>query len=101
MSRTIYATAVELLETLFDELGGIDRNPVRLVGVRAEQLVPSGSGDGLLWDSDEDWREIERVEDAVAEKFGRGALKPASLVVSPTDAPIGESAHGATKAVRE
>lgn len=101
VSRTIYATAVELLETLLDEVGGVNRNPVRLIGVRAEQLVAAGSGDGLLWDSDEEWREIERVEDAVAEKFGRGALKPASLVVSPTDAPIGESAHGATKAVRE
>ncbi len=101
VSRTIYSTAVELLEALLGEMGELPRNPVRLIGVRAEQLVPAGSSDALLWDTDEEWREVERVEDAVAEKFGRGALKPASLVVSPSDAPIGESAHGATKAVRE
>ena len=101
VSRTIYSTAVDLLDALVAEVGDLGRNPVRLIGVRAEQLVPAGSADGLLWDSDEEWREIEKVEDAVAQKFGRGAIKPASLVVGPAEAPLGESAHGATKAVRE
>jgi DNA polymerase-4 len=101
VSRQIYATATELLDILLDELGGAGRVPVRLLGVRAEQLVDAGSSDGLLWDSDEEWRELEKVEDAVTKKFGRGLIKPASLVTGPGESEIGQSAHGAIKGLPE
>ena len=38
----------------------VDRQlPVRLVGVRAEKLRPSGSAALTLWDHDADWRRVE------------------------------------------
>jgi DNA polymerase-4 len=92
---------MELLDTLLDEMGGAGNVAVRLLGVRAEQLVASGQSDGLLWDADEEWREIEKVGDAVTKKFGRGVIKPASLVTGPGEAEIGQSAHGATKGLPE
>lgn len=101
VSRQIYATAAELLDILLADMGGAGNVPVRLIGVRAEQLVPSGSSDGLLWDSDEDWRELDRVGDAVIKKFGRGIIKPASLVTGPDESEIGQSAHGAVKGLPE
>jgi DNA polymerase-4 len=101
VSRQIYATAVELLDILLEEMGGIGIVPVRLIGVRAEQLMPAGSSDGLLWDADEEWRELEKVEDAVTKKFGRGVIKPASLVTGSGESEFGQSAHGATKGLPE
>jgi DNA polymerase-4 len=102
VSRQIYATALELLDALYEELGKADGElVVRLIGVRVEQLVPTGSADGLLWDSDEDWREIEKVEDAVTKKFGRGVIKPASLVTGSGESEIGQSEHGAIKGLPE
>ncbi|PJJ72181.1 DNA polymerase-4 [Diaminobutyricimonas aerilata] len=53
---------------------------IRLVGVRMEQLGrPEGTALGL-WDDDEAWRETETTIDAVAERFGRGAVTPAALL---------------------
>lgn len=54
------------------------RDPVRLVGVRAEQLQYGGSG--TLWDADETWAEAEGVMDEASKRFGRGAVTPASLL---------------------
>jgi DNA polymerase-4 len=101
VSRQLYATAVELLDALQAETDVHGVTPIRLIGVRAEQLVPAGSSDGLLWDADEDWREIEKVGDAVTKKFGRGVIKPASLVTGPGEGEVGQSAHGATKGLPE
>ena len=102
VSRQIYSTALELLDALYEELGHHDGTlAIRLIGVRAEQLVPAGSSDGLLWDIDEEWREIEKVEDAVTKKFGRGVIKPASLVTGAGESEIGQSAHGAVKGLPE
>ena len=53
---------------------------VRLIGVRAEQLVPDGDGSPLLWDPDEDWRDAENAIDRVAARFGGGVVTPAALV---------------------
>ena len=53
---------------------------IRLIGVRAENLLPAGSVARGLWDDDEPWREAETTADAVAERFGRGALTRASLL---------------------
>jgi DNA polymerase-4 len=77
VAKTIYDTAVHLYDAM-----GIAGTPLRLVGVRAENLARSTelpeqlslSGD------DEEWRAAERVVDEVTAKFGRGAVRPAALV---------------------
>lgn len=79
-----------LFEEAWDVFGalGLDvrQTPIRLIGVRAEQLLDAG-GDALaLWDPDEEWRETERTLDAVSARFGRGAIGPASLVRRSRDA---------------
>ncbi|WP_022886424.1 DNA polymerase IV [Glaciibacter superstes] len=74
VGRRIYEEAA----TSFDALAASGIR-VRLIGVRMEQL---GERDGLgmgLWDPDDDWREAELAIDSVSEKFGRGAVKRASL----------------------
>lgn len=53
---------------------------LRLIGVRASGLLPTGTVARGLWDDDEPWREAETTIDAVAEKFGRGAVQRASLL---------------------
>jgi DNA polymerase IV len=64
----------------------VRQTPIRLIGVRAEQLLDAG-GDALaLWDPDEEWRETERTLDAVSARFGHGAIGPASLVRRSRDA---------------
>jgi hypothetical protein len=56
------------------------REPVRLIGVRVEQLEHAGGSRLALWDPDEDWRDAERVIDGVTARFGGDMLRPASLV---------------------
>ncbi|MER3390190.1 MAG: DNA polymerase IV [Microcella sp.] len=53
---------------------------IRLIGVRAENLLPTGAVPRGLWDDDETWREAEGTMDALAERFGRGAVQRASLL---------------------
>lgn len=53
--------------------------PVRLIGVRMEQLLDAGNS-ASLWDDDEDWRGAERVIDDVGERFGGDLVRPASLL---------------------
>lgn len=54
-------------------------HPVRLIGVRLENLV--GEGDlGLLWEDEDDGHDIDEIVDAVAGRFGFGTVQPASLV---------------------
>jgi DNA polymerase-4 len=74
VARRIYDEASDALT----ELVG-DGARVRLIGVRAEHLKPSGTG-AMLWDPDEEWRDAERTIDEVTAKFGRGAVRPATLV---------------------
>ncbi|WP_022891878.1 DNA polymerase IV [Agromyces subbeticus] len=74
VARRIYDEASAAL----GELAG-DGARIRLIGVRAEQLRPSGSG-AMLWDPDEEWREAERTIDEVTARFGRGSVRPAALV---------------------
>ncbi|TFC95796.1 MULTISPECIES: DNA polymerase IV [Cryobacterium] len=53
---------------------------VRLIGVRVEQLS-DGDGAGVaLWDPDDDWRGAERAVDTLTARFGRGTVRPASLL---------------------
>jgi DNA polymerase-4 len=79
VGRRLHEEAVALLDALQP------LRPVRLIGIRAEQLTPSGDG-ALLWDPDEDWREAENSVDAVRKKFGTSALAPASLLGGPRGA---------------
>lgn len=79
VARRIYDEASAAL----GELAG-DGARIRLIGVRAEQLRPSGSG-AMLWDPDEEWREAERTIDEVTARFGRGMVRPASLVKRAAD----------------
>jgi DNA polymerase-4 len=53
---------------------------LRLIGVRATNLLPSGAVADGLWDDDETWREAEGAIDALTDKFGRGAVQRASLL---------------------
>ena len=71
------ATAVgqrigEAAQSLFEQIER--RDPVRLVGVRAEKLRQAGAGAIGLWDDDADWRRVEgAVDDAVA-RFGSATI---------------------------
>lgn len=56
------------------------RAPVRLVGVRAERLVPAGSAALALWDEDGEWKDVEGTLDRVSERFGTGAVTRAAYL---------------------
>jgi len=75
LGRRIYEEVCEIYEAL-----GKQDAPIRLVGVRAEQLQDAGSAPQGLWDESEGWREAEDVMDAASARFGRGAVKPARLI---------------------
>lgn len=74
-TQRIYQTAGEL----FDGLGAAGR-PVRLIGVRAEQLQPEGSDIAALWSDDEGWRAVDQAVDDVKSRFGSAGVKSASLL---------------------
>jgi DNA polymerase-4 len=74
VGRRIY----EEVRSIYEALGR--HNPVRLIGVRMEQLSDGDDQQLGLWDEDEDWREAEDTIDAVTARFGRGMLRPASLL---------------------
>lgn len=62
----------EAAQALFEQIDR--RDPIRLVGVRAEKLQPAGGSGMGLWDDDEDWRRVEgAVDDAVA-RFGTATI---------------------------
>lgn len=77
VGRDIYATA----EQLFDALA-LQRTRVRLVGVRVEKLADrAGSTHQLgLHEPDVGWREAETAVDRASLRFGRGSVRPASLL---------------------
>ncbi|NUU06698.1 DNA polymerase IV [Leifsonia sp. C5G2] len=83
VGRRLFEEAWDVFEAL-----GLDvrQTPIRLIGVRAEQLLDAGGNSLALWDPDEEWRETERTLDAVSARFGRGAIGPASLVRRSRDA---------------
>ena len=83
-SRTL-AEPTDLGRRLYDEVRSVYDSvgahaPVRLIGVRAEQLSPSGEAQPGLWETDEGWREAELAIDGVSERFGHGVVGPASLL---------------------
>lgn len=83
-SRTI-ATPTDLARVIYDEavalLAALEPlpAPVRLIGVRGEQLSRDAVA-APLWEDAPGWREAESVMDAARERFGRGAVKPATLL---------------------
>jgi len=56
------------------------RDPVRLVGVRAEKLRPAGTSALALWDDDEDQRRLEGTLDDARARFGVGMITRARHV---------------------
>ncbi len=91
-SRTI-AEPTDVGRRLYEEVRGLYESlgshaPVRLIGVRMEQLSLGDSQQLGLWDADDAWREAEDTIDAVSARFGRGMLRPASLLKA--TAPLGD-----------
>lgn len=76
----IYRVARELFAAL-----GAAARPVRLIGVRAEQLVPAGSEGATLWSEDDGWRAVDRAADRVRSRFGATGLTSARLLTPRTD----------------
>ncbi len=74
-TQRIYRTARELFTSL--NPGG---RPVRLIGVRAEQLVPAGSDPAGLWSDDDEWRAVDQAVDEVRNRFGDQGLTSARLL---------------------
>jgi DNA polymerase-4 len=74
LGRRIYEEA----RLLFAESGRAGE-PIRLLGVRGEQLTGRIADLGL-WDDDGDWREAEQAVDAITAKFGRSLVRPATLL---------------------
>lgn len=78
-TQRIYQTAREL----FDGLGR--GKPVRLIGVRSEQLMPAGSDPAALWSDDDDWRAVDQTVDEVRGRFGAAGVTSASLLTGRGD----------------
>lgn len=77
VGKRIYDVAALLLESAWRPV-----TRVRLLGVRGENLTAEPNAQAL-WDPDEGWRGAERAGDDIAARFGRDALKPASLTAPP------------------
>jgi DNA polymerase-4 len=83
VTQTIYHAARDLYAAL-PERG----RAVRLLGVRAEGLVDADGAARqlMIGESPPGWAELDRAADAAGRRFGRGVLRPASLLAPGTDA---------------
>lgn len=86
LSHTIYDHAVKLCDAL-GHLEGHFKQPVRLVGVRVEQLSEANTErvQPQLWQEPEVstsqlWRDAESIVDVLDQRFGAGAVTRASLL---------------------
>lgn len=93
VGRRIYEETMDLLDSALHP-----GDAIRLLGVRAEQLLPDGSGAPVLWDPDEGWRDAEHAMDRVAARFGAGTVTSAALVGT-TPRRVGDTANA--KVLRE
>jgi DNA polymerase IV len=77
VARTIHETACALYGA-----AGLDRARLRLVGVRANGLVPASAATTqlVLGERPSPWREAERAVDKITRRFGMNAVRPAALV---------------------
>ncbi|ARC56836.1 DNA polymerase IV [Frondihabitans sp. 762G35] len=90
-SKTL-AEPTDLGRRIYEEVRGVyeasgkQLTPIRLVGVRLEQLTLEGGSSGAvgLWDDDADWREAETTMDALRARFGPGSVTSASLLGTST-----------------
>ncbi len=95
VSQVIYSTATDLVADL--GLLGSGRGAaaevtaVRLLGVRAGNLVDAGAGSRqlLLGERPEGWAELDRVADRARDRFGADAVGLASLLDRPAGPPPG------------
>ena len=76
MAREIF----EISWALFEALGASDH--IRLVGVRVEGLTAAATASRqlTLGEPERGWRDAEAAADAVAARFGRSIVGPASLL---------------------
>ena len=74
----------EIGRELFRKLG-LQRARLRLVGIRAESLTPTGKATRqlMMGDRESGWREADRAVDRAAARFGSGSIQPATLVDPP------------------
>ena len=75
--------AREILTTGWQLLTALDPvTPVRLVGIRVERLAAATDAPRQLvfGEPEHGWREAEAAADAVVARFGRSAVRPASLL---------------------
>ena len=80
VSREIFHEARALYLALH-----LDRARIRLVGVRVEAVVESDEVEAqlVLGAPDRGWREAEEAVDRLADRFGRGSVRPARLLPEP------------------
>jgi DNA polymerase-4 len=95
LAREIYATACALYEA-----SGLAYTPLRLVGVRVENLVDSDSTPRqlALGERESGWREAEQAMDRAARRFGAGAVRPATLVKGESTPPDHYGREGSSDA---
>jgi DNA polymerase-4 len=76
-SREIFHEARALFRAL-----RLDRARIRLVGVRVEGIVESDEVEAqlVLGAPERGWREAEEAVDRLADRFGRGSVRPARLL---------------------
>jgi DNA polymerase-4 len=77
VTREIHHTATRLYDAL-----GLQRARVRLVGVRVEGLVPRTTVQRqlVLGEREHGWRDADRAMDRAVLRFGKTAVRPASLL---------------------
>lgn len=91
LARDVYVTACALYGA-----SGLSGAPLRLVGVRVENLVPAGSTTRqlALGDPEKGWREAEHAVDQAVRRFGAGAVRPAALMADRESHVIPEADDG-------
>jgi DNA polymerase-4 len=80
-AHAVYAVAVALMDAHLPP--GM---PVRLLGLRVEQLIRGGLGEQLTLDGGSaraQWSDAERAADAARSRFGSAAVRPAALLDPP------------------
>ncbi len=89
-SRTL-ASPTDVSRDLLDTAWGLYQalrpgERIRLIGVRAENLLPAATASlqPELGARDQGWREADQAADAARAKFGSAAVRPASLIRDPT-----------------
>jgi DNA polymerase IV len=77
VTQQVYRTAADLFAAL-----GLQRARIRLVGVRVEGLVPRVTvhHQMMLGEREHGWSDADRAVDRAASRFGKAAVRPATLL---------------------